>query len=234
MIRITLCDKRWLRDNQPGIVAVSESAVEGDFHIRAIKGAGKFEFAECPACQEGDGFVDDMFRIRACFAGDIPCVYETGGRFERIARENQAKTGKSICECRFDLHIYGDGRLCLAHPAIIPVILRDYPGIRGAFKRLLAPYFYFHAYRDKYGNFPWRGLSHNMEIATLEQIYFSRDNCDKLDACLQFAKSLGLIVAPDSSGALQQKLCLCDSGKRMSECHPDAFKGARILAGKNR
>lgn len=233
MIRITTDDKRWLQKNQPGIVVVSDSAVEGNFRIRAVKGDGIFQFVKCPTCKDGDGFVNDRFRIHAYFAGDMPRVFETGGRFEGIARENHDRTGKPLEECLFDLHVYGDGRLCLGHPANIPIIMQKHPGIQGVFDNLLSPYFYFHAYWAKYGKPPWHGLHHNLEIATLESIYFSRDNDDELNACLQCAKNEGWFGDFGEPDALQKRLCMCDSGKHMSECDCYACKGARIFVDKN-
>lgn len=234
MIKITPDDKRWLREKQPGIIIMPGNVVEGNFHIRAIKGEGEFGCTLYPTSQEGEGFVDDFFYIRACFAGDMPRVYETGGRFERLHKKKSAEDGKSIYRCMQDMHIHENGQLCLGHSAVIPVILRKHPGIQGVFEHLLAPYFYFHAYWEKYRCKPWKDLSHKKEIASLEQIYFSRNNRDELKACLREAKDKGLVKKLKLSDALHRgKILLCRQ-EYMPKCHPEAFKGAGILLAEAR
>lgn len=234
MIQIGREEKEWLRKKQPGIVVTSPHSLMGSFHIKATK-VGEMEILDSQnPPREGAGyFVDDVFHMRACFGGDVPRVYETDGRFRRIAQKMSDETGESLKTCLLHLHIYGyhNEELCLAHQAEIGVIMRVYPGIEGFFNHLLAPYFYYHAHLAKYGEEPWKGLDHNLAIATLTRIYTARKDPALLAGFLQYAEKCkelaGIRENPDDF--LRQQPCWCDAGMRMSECHPDAFRGAQIL-----
>ena len=153
-----------------------------------------------------------------------PCVWETGGRL--LARANFL--GKSSD----DLHVAPNGKVCLGLPEIVDLKARRYPGVRNFFVHQIAPYFYYHAYREKHDDKePWRGLSHEQKLATLEQIGIDQDDTESLNMLLPLAVHKRLpknIILADS----QLVQCWCEKKKRMAECHPDAALGHKILRDK--
>lgn len=240
MIKITPEDRKWLRRNHAGMVAPSCDTVEGVFRVRAIL-SGYREVSNCLGIPDesllADGkFVEDKFKISVHFAdNDLPQVKEIGGRFQACAEKMSDETGKSMKECLWDLHIYEDSVLCLGHKTTLHFVLKNYPGMQGFFDYLLAPYFFFHAYWKKHGRQPWPGLSHNPELATLEEIYYARQDIELLKEHLfhieQAPSSILYLIQKKSPQFFNRPICFCGSGKYMEKCHAEAFKGAKILAG---
>ena len=219
------------------VVAPSRDAIEGVFRVRGLR-QGYWAVSNCPGIPgesllADPNFATDKFRIHASFADDRPPqVWETEGRFEALAWKMCDETGKPLEECLWDLHIFSNGELCLGHKTTIDVEMRRNPGIRGFFERLLMPYFFFHAYRNKHGVPPWPGLSHDGRLATLEEIFYVRNDRDLLMAHIQQAiRKIDYVrIWGRPIDFLCWPACFCGSGKSMEECHPEAFKGALILS----
>ena len=218
----------WLQENHREISRVGERILIGTFRFKAylsektncsiesIYGTSVDEWI-----RKKPGFLEDRFLIRLVFHNDRPpCVWETGGRL--LARANFL--GKSLN----DLHIGPDGKVCLGLPEIVALKAHRYPGVQNFFVHQIAPYFYYHAYREKHDDKePWPGLSHDLGLATLEQIGFDKDDSASLGILLPLAaKKLPQNIIIAKTDRVQ---CLCKMGKKMVDCHPEAAIGHRIF-----
>lgn len=238
MIEIGKKDKEWLRDNQPDISVMSKHVLCGDFRIKAMMvGDGAIRECQHPASQGAEYFVDDTFQIRVCFAERMPRVYEIGGRFEHAIRDlqntriNQKKTRRAYVKCRQDLHINSDDTLCLGLPVIVELTMRKHPGVQGFFQYVLAPYFYFQAHTEKYGESPWDGLPHNRELAFLLQVYDDRHNHDRLEREL-VPVARDYLKGNTLRANSHRLVCFCGTGKQLSRCNPKAFEAHKIIREK--
>lgn len=239
MIKITPEDQEWLHREHRGVVVTpSRDVIEGVFRVRGLLRGYRMvsDYRGIPdeSLLANPNFAEDKFRIRVSFSGEgLPKAQEIGGRFEACARKMRDETGKSLKECLWDLHIFANGNLCLGHGVTILVELQRNPGIRGFVERLLIPYLFFHAYWNKNGEPPWPVLSHNFQLATLEEIFHVRKDRELLKEHLSRVVQIpGLArIWGDPVGFFCWPTCFCDSGRDMRDCHPKAFKGAMILSG---
>lgn len=219
----------WLRENHREIYRMGECVLAGTFRLKAY-------LAECDsrsiALVYGDatedirrkpGFLDDRFLIRVRFAeNNSPRVEETGGRLQ--ARADLLGIPVS------DLHVNTNGTVCLGLPEIVALKIRRGSGVKDFFVNQIAPYFYYHAYCEKHGKEPWRGLSHALGLATLEQIAVDKDDPESLEVLFPLAKKR---LPPNTISAKSERIrCLCGKMKKMVDCHPEAAMGHRILKEK--
>jgi hypothetical protein len=133
-----------------------------------------------------------------------------------------------------DLHVNGNGSICMVGPFDMDVSL----SLRGFFNTALLQFFYDFSYFERYGRRPRGEYSHAME-GVLENYYecilAGRTNLD--EDCLRRIKSFTghayyneIITWLSERKRIQGHLrCVCGSGKAFRDCHPDAFRGLWTL-----
>lgn len=224
---ITTEDRKWLSDHYPGIRVMGDTQLRGFFRFKAHQVSGNARVIRIlgdavPDSQDIRGAVCDRYQISADLKNRIsPKVWETEGRLQAFSR----KMGVTP----IDVHTYQGGSLCLGFPDVVADVLARHRNIQGLFDRLILPYFYHISYWEKYGHETWPSLSHEKDLAFLQQVcHDSKHDPRRLKEVL-----LPVVRKYVTNSVLCAKsdklLCLCKSGKKMSECHIDGFEGREII-----
>lgn len=218
-------DMKWLAVNHPAIKLKPGGNLEGPLVFRMLFFEGSRYInpsAELLAKGVGtyiSGFYD--IKIERQNKKSFPKAFETSGRI------NEVVTKKGLEPV--DLHLFPkDGSLCLASPMVIYPAAAEGLSLQQYFEDFLIPYFFAQRYFAKWSKWPWGDLSHNL-LGHLE--WLSRiDHPTRHDAHLTL---LGVhqteknehferlfLVRPR-----MHKPCICDSGKKFKDCHPDVKQG---------
>jgi hypothetical protein len=167
----------------------------------------------------------------------IPRIRETGGRIETTRRQ------RGIIHPG-DMHIIDDGDICLCTPVDEPLYFTDGFTLDQYITKLVIPFLYGQAFFEKYGVWPLEGRGHGV-IGILESYAEAAGRGQKLDP-LQVKSMLDIAdnksIAPVHDNIVRSHLilegsvlpnadekCVCGSGKRFGNCHPQAYKGILLL-----
>jgi len=177
--------------------------------------------------------IQDSYEIKIRFEtseySDLPQVYETAGRIDRIAQERKKK--------RTDLHIQPSGAACLCLKMQENEYLPNGFNLPDYFCKLVIPFFYGQSYFEKHGKWPWGEYSHG-ELGYLEGYGEIGEDVtiESVLDCIELLKKCGRKWAFYESqlrkvGGLNvhRYLCFCGSGKKIRKCHLRAFRGLSKL-----
>ena len=217
MIKIGPSDRDWLNSRFSALNVISPREMRGEFDFRASL-VDKTARCVQPHYEQPDeavrglpGFIEDRFHIRVRFPeGGAPEVWEIGGR---LCTRCQKLMARGDAKGMADMHVYPQrGNACLGHPHYLVETLRQQPEVGEFIEQFLIPYFYFHGYWEKYGEQPWEGLSHDLGLATLQQIASDENRVAVYADCIRSRVASGIFCS-----------------QFITEATPDAKKGMEIL-----
>ena len=225
MSAITLSDKLWLRNNQPGLFVV-ETARED-----IIKGVLKFRGKDDSSHIE----IEDEYNLRLLVRDDgTPIAHETSGRLNAKLAENPELS-------QADVHMYRGGRLCLAAPQQLTLNYLPNRNIEKLFRTYLVPYFFSQSYHEVLGEWPWPHLDHGAKGL----VQWFLDNHDLKGAATETVKELKRIADKKNEAAkliergsrfdsfIPNSQCLCGSRTKSIYCHPELMKLAFAIRYAN-
>ncbi len=142
MVRLTDVEIEWLRIHHPQMVYDEKrSVISGLFSIdhkykgKAIKDSFQMEVR--------------LYAMKS--RGEYPCVYNSDGRIQKIAKRKKMRNE--------DLHIYGDNKLCLGLNARFEEYYPNGFNLQD-FSQRLAEHLYWVAYYERYNKAPWPAELH--------------------------------------------------------------------------
>ena len=147
-MRLAKSGIEWLKKRFPNLnYDVETERVEGelDFCAALDKDSGKLEIGCDSKIRASDAYLCDVFEIEIRLDSDSiehngwPKVYETGGKYTRIAEKNDVDS--------IDLHFFEDGACCLG----IRYTREKNLTLELFLYQLVIPFFYRLSYTDQYG-----------------------------------------------------------------------------------
>ena len=226
---IDTSDLEWLKLNYPGVYYVAaKNILQGCLWFRmsysVSVGKGLINPDEKTNFKDGHSIEDayaltiefDKLQLRTR-------VMEEGGRILR---------SKNKWKLTFaDVHMYEDGSLCLCPEPEERILFSNGIKLRPFFYNILIPYFYYQSYLERFGKEPWRSSSHG-ELGILESYgnqLFSSPSFEHVNIYLKYLTTTTEKTILGNNPIMHDDLCLCNSGKKFSDCHVDAFDGYKKL-----
>lgn len=164
-----------------------------------------------------DGLIDvpdDFFQVLIVFPegypDELPLLYETGGRRERLSRD----TGKRL----IDLHYYGDGRACLCHPYDEALYVDRGAPFGSYMTRLVEPFLHSQSVFEREGRWPFGERGHG--DSGKWEFYAERLGGEDYRLVLSCLKRLSQDGKPKA-----HRHCPCGSGVGIVTCHPELLRG---------
>jgi len=225
-------DKKWLKEHYPTLEISYK-----DNCIAEIIGIFSFSMT---FLQEGKSYVIDpvsnytngvkiedkyqiQIELKKSEFSDLPQVYETGSRLEKVAKNRNLK--------KEDLHINPSGAACLCIKPEEAESLQNGFSLQDFFNNLMVPFFYAQSYFEKNNAWPWGQYSHG--IWGLIEWYLKQDNPTKQsteDFLARLKKDhnkwqlLKECLAPNHK-IKGHHLCLCGKNEKFRNCHNDVLHG---------
>jgi len=169
-------------------------------------------------------FIEDAYELVIGFNKDLRIVVrEVAGRILHTKRKWKLSLA--------DVHMYSDGSFCLCPEPEENLRLPNGFNLRDFFNYLLIPYLYYQSYLDKFGKEPWKSSSHG-ELGILESYgmhLFSSPSTEIVNIYLKYLTATTENTILKNKPINHNDLCLCNSGKKFSDCHREAFEGYKNL-----
>ncbi len=167
---------------------------------------------QCLAIGRDDVVINERYTVTIEVPPDfpraLPRVVETAGRVPRSFHRNP------------------DDSLCLGSPIGQLLAIEDERTIGGFLDRVLVPYFYSHAYHERFGRTPYGELAHG--AAGLEddvrRLFLLPSDTDAQEF---------LRLASMKRRHANKRRCPCQSGRRLGQCHRGAVHHARQRLGRS-
>lgn len=232
-------DLKWLAANYPAIKVKSGGALEGTLVFRMLfRDGSRYVNPTSKLLSDGKGtFIASAYnvRIECKDKEEFPKTFETGGKIQEVANKKEVSM--------IDLHIYpDDGALCLASPMVTYPLAVNGFSLQQYIEDFLIPYLFAQQYFDKNGHWPWGDLSHGV-LGHLEWLgRVDQPTASDVNIALAHIHSLVKGVHFEALFSTRSRLhlaCVCKSGRKFRDCHPDAKQGItevrkKIYSGKTK
>src|SRR5258708_26644485 len=193
----------------------------------AFLGEGKPYIINPPLTQTERETIKDSYLLKIEFKNsdwsNLPQVYETSTRIERIARDRKLELP--------DLHINKTGTVCLCIQPEEEINLPAGFNLEDFFNNLLIPFFYAQSYFEKYNSWPWGQYGHG--ICGLIEWYLKKIDISKseIEDFLENLKKKN-VGWEKTKVSLHPKvkikghhLCICGRERKYRDCHPEVLHG---------
>lgn len=218
-------DLEWLAVSYPSIKSKPGGDLEGSLVFRMLFRDGSRYINPTPEllAETGGTFISGTYEVRIEHQNktSFPNAFEIGGKIQTVATNKGLKP--------VDLHIFPvDSSLCLASPMAIYLATAEGLSLQRYMEDFLIPYLFAQQYFAKWDSWPWGDLSHSA-LGHLEWLG-RRDHSSLEDARVTLR-----YIKPGEKGKHYEeffsnrprmhKPCICGSGKKFRECHPDVKRG---------
>lgn len=223
-------EEKWLNTHYPNLKIYKGN--NGDIEITGVLNfsmayqEGK-PYVINPASDYAEGVkIKDSYQIKIGFKAsefsDLPQVFETGSRIEKIAQSRNLKPE--------DLHVNPSGAVCLC---IKPEEAGNLPtgfNIADFFNNLVVPFFYAQSYFEKYNSWPWGQYSHGnlgfIEWYLQQEEASSQSVVDFLERLKKYNnwQKLKQLLEPRHN-VKGHHLCICGKDEKFRKCHSEILKG---------
>ena len=221
-------DIGWMHVNYPALRVDMNGDIVGKLVFRMLYEKGLVYINPSPEHLSGaDGvYIADQYSIRISRKeGEIPVVYETGNRIKAVANRRNISL--------MDVHMYpSDESLCLANALEIRRSIRAGMSLGVYIDDFLIPYLFAQHFFERYETWPWGELLHGPWglIGWLGL----RDDIGLSDIVETLAEISAIIGVNDMTSLFNVRLrwygeCICGSGKRYGDCHPEVVAGVRAV-----
>ncbi len=227
-------DVAWLVHNYPGMRQIDAKVIEGNLNFRMLRlGVQYFVNPSEEQVLKIDDpdyiYICDVYAIRICWDDSFPypMAYEIGGKLAAVANT----LGKDLR----DMHLFPKGgALCLASPMDLIIKLHEHFDLSKYIEEYLIPYLFAQSYYAKKQTWIWGELSHGY-FGLLEWLGRQKEFTDQ-DAIITHQVLTAYNSAADISKLVSvrcrnHKPCLCGSGKKTRNCHPDMQNGISRIRG---
>ena len=229
-------DLSWLADNYPALSETSTGIIEGALTFSMLRSNGQYIVRPTASLIDDTSpadylFITDTYEIKISWpaGAQYPRADETGSKLADTAR----RLNKHI----LDMHQYEQGgALCLATDMALERNFRDGFKLDVFVEELLIPYLFAQSHFAETEVWLWGELSHGF-IGILE--WLSRLEDPTPDDIASTIKSLNKHLGVECVQNLQairwrpHFKCLCKSGAKTRDCHPEILNGLRILRSSN-
>lgn len=216
-------DISWLKNNYPGLIITSLSPlrISGEFKFKAAYNTNLKEYIINPVEEDPvNNLITDVYDILIeSDENSFPKVTETGEKIKKYAVEENIEL--------IDLHIADSNEVCLVgaldrNPQI---------SFRQFIREPLLQYFYDQSYFRINGKWP-RGTYEHYDLGLFENYYHLSNHGYRRETfatCLEFLNKFYFnkyhALLEKKENLKGHSPCLCKSGKKFRDCHPEAFKG---------
>lgn len=226
-------DLQWLKKNHPGLLQKNKIALEGriSFQMLYANGRNYINPTSEDVAKFGNptNYICDTYEIRIEWDDKLPFpnVKELGVKITSTAERYGLHLG--------DIHLYPDKSFCLASWQDLFQSFGKEFDLASFINEYLIPYLFAQSYYAMTKEWPWGQLSHGC-WGLLEWLG-RKSKVDKKDAQLTaylITKFIGVEKAHEifSTRCRSHKQCLCGSGKKNRDCHPDIKDGIAIIRGE--
>ncbi|MGH7196489.1 MAG: hypothetical protein ACREGJ_01850 [Candidatus Saccharimonadales bacterium] len=230
----TKSDLAWLSKNYPELKQKQPNTIEGRLTFQMLRANGLYVVN--PSAKQIQDlsppdylYLCDTYKIRIAWPKDarFPTAHETGGKL--------AATAKRLNKNLLDMHQYQeDGSLCLAATMQLERTFRKKFKLDAFVEEFMIPYLFAQTHYAKTEEWLWGELEHGswglLQWLGREKQY---DDADTF-ATYAYVKSQ---IGEDATHKLLKirprghYACLCGSGKKTRDCHPDVQQGIIRLRG---
>lgn len=218
-------DLKWLAINHPAIKLKPGGSFEGSLVFRMLFLDGnRYVNPSAELLAEGGGvYISASYdvKIERKDKKFFPVAFETSGKIDEVASDKGLKS--------VDLHLFPkDGSLCLASPMVVHPAAASGLSLQQYFEDFLIPYFFAQRYFAKWNKWPWGDLSHD-SLGHLE--WLGRINHPSRQDAHLTLRGVHLTQKDEhfeelfSTRPRMHKPCICESGKKFKDCHPDVKHG---------
>ena len=228
----TLNDLNWLAEYYPDLKDVKSREIEGNLHFRMLRTGGQYlvnppEELILSTTPADYLLISDTYKIRITWtAGEpYPSAHEIGGK--------RTKTAKRLGKSLLDMHQYEqNGALCLAATMDMERTFRSGFKLDVFVEELLIPYLFAQSHYDKTQIWLWGELSHGY-LGLLEWLG-RQEQPDDRDIGSTYKSLTGQLGKGGANKLLAQRWrghyqCLCQSGKKTRDCHPEVQNAISLL-----
>ena len=234
MLDLTLNDndKEWLQAHYPSLkVHVKDKKlfeIIGSLRFSmAFSGEGKPYVINPPQNYNEGVKIEDEYKVRIELRGsefsNLPQVYESDGRLEKIARDRNLRLE--------GLHINPSGAACLCIQQEETDNLPSGFNLKDFFNNLVIPFFYAQSYFEKNNTWPWGQYSHGVWGFIEWYLRQEKPVSTKTDDLLQRLQRYGnewtkikTVLAPNYRIKGHHN-CICGKMEKMRNCHPEVLRG---------
>lgn len=226
-----LAEVERLQAKYPLLKIRSLSKIEGRLSFQMLRCDG--EFIISPGVEQLSNtkakdflYESDMYdiSIHKPSGEPFPIVRETGGRLIEVARKENKKLD--------DMHQYPNGTLCLASSMQLEQDFNDGMDLLGFVEQHVIPYLFAQTVFARTGEWVWGELNHGF-IGLLQWLgrleSWSDDDIELTFKWLQMHRDSGTAMKALDVRWRAHKACLCGSGGKMRDCHPEVKKAIAII-----
>lgn len=210
--------------------------ISGTLHFQSFYDFTKNSFFPFAENNNKASFINDSYKVEVTFRKNkIPSVVETGGRIKRYSFK---KRSLSLSDLHYPYEI-----ACLSSPDklwLFSLERINTESVLEFFKSYVIQFFYAQSYYQKNNKWPWKNLEHGI-IGLLEQYSTSpnfilhyiihkrtKANLFPINS-LEYRRIESLNAKLRSYKIRGHRRCICRSGKKFWNCHPEAFLGLSIF-----
>lgn len=171
-------------------------------------------------------YISDTYviEIRPTSSNDFPMAFELGGRIEAAGRKHNKSTT--------DMHKYVNGGLCVASSMELEKSFPNGVNLEAYIEDFLIPYLFTQSHFANTGDWVWGDLSHGY-IGLLEWLGNLEPWLED-DVELTYKWMTRHVDRREAVNALKtrhrsHKKCICKSGKKMRECHPNVKRALAAI-----
>lgn len=225
-------DLNWLKASYPSLREVSPGIIEGDLAFSMLRVSGQYTVSPPNNLVENTQppdylHISDTYSIRITWleGAQYPRAHENGGKL--------ADTASRLNKSLMDMHQYDhDGALCLAADMALDKAFRSGFQLDVFIEGLLIPYLFAQSHFAKTGIWLWGELSHGF-IGIFE--WLTREEEPTPEDISATRKSLNKHLGTEHVSKLREMRwrphfkCLCGSGAKTRDCHPEIIKALSLL-----
>ncbi len=229
-LTLTSKDKKWLSREHPSLKISNVSGIaklSGKLKFDMVYEGKENRYIIFPEKYVGTGVrIKDEYEIKVLFqkgnVSELPQVFETGLRIKNLAKKKKLPPS--------DLHINGDGSVCLCVASKEKEYFPEGFNIKIFINQLVIPFFYEQTFFRRYGSWPWGEYGHG--ILGIFESYNEKQKVNKPDI-EEALRALRLVSEWDLIGVKFKgkdqikghMICFCGRDMKIRECHPTAFAG---------